>query len=366
MASVGIRKEHDRIEPIKVAPSGANTTKGKAAGNNVGTSISTAATTTSTSNEKPAAHKPNTAAVDIPGVEKTIAAEKSMASVKARPKADLMDLDIGQETIQPVLQFTAPSTEDKPSPRVVQSSSSFDQQIEALEKSGLLSVSQLEVLITIQNQLRERENSTTAVKEAPRPGIYTKSELVSLRPGAAVPKVTTGIARKLAEQQNAFLIGEHVHKTRYHTAASLTEDFEKLSISDKELSISDKKPSILDKKPVNLATTGPPTTEKSKINPFGPPPAKSKGPSLPAHLLNQTPTADHGAAARVQYSGGNEILADVSNQQSPAGITSTARPIGRNMINQTGFIALAEGRVKPVAAGKKGEDPLLVARKRGL
>ena len=337
MASVGIHKD----------------SKEKVAGHNVGTSTS-ATTSTNSSNGNGMVRESNTLAVDIPSAETTIAADKSMVSMGSRPQADLMDLDIGQETTQPVLQFTGSSTEQKPSHRVVESFSSFDQQIEALENSGLLSVYQLRLLRAIQNRLHQRENPTTPAGETSRQGTYTESELLSLRPAAAVSKVTTDITRNSTEQQNVVLIGEHVHKTRYQTAGSLTEAFE-------ELSISGKKPA---KKPAKPAATSLPS-EKSKINPFGPAPAKGKGPSLPAHLLNHATTADHGAAARVQYSGSNEVLAQASNQQLSADVTPTTRPTRRNMINQTGFIALAENRAKSVAAGKKEEDPLVVARKRG-
>lgn len=348
MASAGIRKEQGRDEyPIKVAPSTASISKDDAIGHNIGTSI----TTTSTSNEKAVARKLNTATVTL-GAETRTAAGKAIVSVGSLPKTDLMDFDIGQETTQPVLQFTGSIAEEQPSARVVDASSSFDKQIEALEKIGILSAAQLAVLKSIQSQVHARENAHTPVEEAHRQAIYTESELVSLRPNAVAPKVTTGIARKLAKQQDAFLIGEHVHKTRFHTAASLTEDFEKLSISDKN--------------PAKSRATNVPTTEKSRTNPFGPAPAKGKGPSLPAHLLNQTPAADHGAAARAQYSGGIENLAPILSPESAGNVTSTTGPARRNMINQTGFIAHAEDRDNAVAVGKEGEDPLLVAHERGL
>ena len=344
MASVNIREEQSRDEPkIKVAPSAPDTSKEESTEQNVGT------TTTSTSSVKAMAHDSHASAIDVPTVKTTTAANESAVSVGARPKADLMDLDISQETTQPVLQFTAPSMKKQPSHRVVETSFSFDEQIEALEKSGVLNATQLGVLKTIQTQVHARENATSPVTEAPRQGTYTKSELLSLRPALAAPKVTTGIARKFADQRKAFLIGEHVHKTRYHTAASLTEDFEKLSISDK--------------KPAKSAAITLSTTEKSRVNPFGPPPAKGKGPSLPVHLLNQTSTADHGAAVRGQYSSGNDILAPISNRLSPRNVIATTRPTRQNMINQTGFIALAENRL---SAGKKEEDPLFIARERGL
>lgn len=350
MASVDIREEQSRGEPsIKVAPSALDTSMEESTEHNIGTSISTITTTASTSSVKVMAYQSRASAIDVPTVKTTTAANESVVSVGARPKADLMDLDIGQETTQPVLQFTAPGMKKQPSHRVVETSFSFDQQIEALEKSGVLSATQLEVLKTIQTQVHARENATTPVTEAPRQGTYTKSELVSLRPAVAAPKITTGIAKKFADQRNAFLIGEHVHKTRYHTAASLTEDFEKLSISDK-------KPA----KPTAITLS---TTEKSRVNPFGPPPVKGKGPSLPVHLLNQISTVDHGVTARAPYSSGNDILAPISNRLSSRDVTATTRPTRQNMINQTGFIALAENRL---SAGKKGEDPLLVARKRGL
>lgn len=365
MASVGIRKERTRDEPnIKDAPSATDTSKEKVIGYKNDTLITKI---TDTSSEKAIAHKSNASAIDTPSHNTTTAAGKTIKGLDSRPKGDLMDLDTGRETTQPVLQFTAPSTKEPPSHHVDQVVLAFDQQIEALEKIGVFNATQLELLKSIQTQVHARKNATAPVKEAPRPGIYTKSELVSLRPTASVPEVTTGIAAKFAQQQHAFLIGEHVHKTRYHTAASLTEDFERLSVSDKRPA----KPaatdlSISDKKPAKPAATDLSTPEKSNINPFGPPPVKGKGPSLPAHLLKQTTTADHGAAARAQYSGSNDILAPISDRQSLVDVTSTTRPTRRNMINQTGFIALAENRVNFVAAGKKGEDPLLVARKRGL
>ena len=323
MASVGIRKEKGQTEASATIVS--PTTKANK----------------STSKEKAVAHKSNTD-IDTSSAKTTTGVDEPAVSVNSRSKADLMDLDCEQQTTQPVLQFTASKTEEQLSHPVVQASPSFEQHIEILERRGVLSPDQLEALRLIATQVRDREDAEKLVKETPRQKTYTKSELVSLRPGAASPNVTTGIAKKFAEQQKAFLIGEHVHKTRYHTAASLTEEFEKLSITDKK------------------------SLNAPKINPFGPPPTKSKGPSLPAHLLKQTTTADHGAAARAQYSGSSNISAPVSTQQLPADVTPTARPMRRNMINQTGFIALARNRVDAVTAGNEGENPLLVARRQGL
>ena len=354
MASVGLRKEKAQNDPnTSIVHPTTNVSNKEAAEYNVTTSMMI--TNKSTSKEK-AAHKSNTA-IDTSSVKTTTGVDKPAVSVNSRPKADLMDLDCDQQTTQPVLQFTAPKTGEQLSHPVVQASPSFEQHIEALEKRGVLSADQLEALKLIATQVRTREDAENLVKETPRQKTYTKSELVSLRPAAAPPNVTIGIAKKFAEQQKAFLIGEHVHKTRYHTAASLTEDFEKLSITDKK---------HVDKEPVNAPAKNLQDIGKSKINPFGPPPTNGKGPSLPAHLLNQTTTADHGAAARAQYSSSNDILAPVSTQQLPADVTSTARPTRRNMINQTGFIALAQNRVNAVAAGNKGENPLLVAREQGM
>ncbi len=372
MASLDIRKERTRDEPeIKFAASAADIPKGEATGDDIGTSITPPI---STSKEKAVARKPNPAGDSPSARMTTAAADKPIASVDSRPKADLMDLDIGQEASQPVLQFTGSRNEEQPSHRVVKAPPSFDQQIEALARSSSLSATHLEALRSIQAEVHAREDvredATTPVKDASRQEVYTRSKLVSLRPKAA------GIAKKFAEEQDAFLIGEHVHKTRYHTAASLTEDFEKLSISGKKpiKSTTTSLPTTTEKSKVNpfdlppvKLTTSLPATEKSKVNPFGPPPAKKKGPSLPAHLLHQATVTDHGAAARAQYLGGNENLVPISNRQPPpADDNSTTRPTRRNMINQTGFIALAESRVNSVAAGKGGEDPLLVARKRGL
>ena len=314
MASVGLRKEKAQTEPSAtiVSPT-TNADK-------------------STSKEKAVAPKSNTDIITS-SIKATSGVDEPAVSVNSRSKANLMDLDCEQRTTQPVLQFTVPKTEEQLSHPVVQASPSFEQYIDILERGGFLSAGQIEELRLIATQVRDREEAGKLVKETPR------QKTLSLRPAA---NVTTGIAGKLAEQQEAFLIGEHVHKTRYHTAASLTEEFQKLSITDKK------------------------SAPVKKINPFGPPHTKSTGPSLPAHLLNQTTAADHGAAARAQYSGSNDISAPVSSQQLPADVTPTARPMRRNMINQTGFIALAQNRVNAVAAGNEGENPLLVARRQGL
>ena len=474
MAFAGIRKEHKRDEAaIKVAPSDANVSEDEA---NKRTIDNTITPITSASNEKATAPKSN-AIIGTPSAETNMAVDKP----GSRPKANLMDLDMGQETTQPVLQFTAPRVEEQPSP-------SFDQLIEKLTESAHLSPAQMKILKSIQVQVHEREKVDTPVSEAPRPETYTRSELESLRPKAAAPrvttgtktaaprvttgtktaapKVTTGIAKKLAEERDAFFIGEHVHKTRFHkTAASLTENFQKLTISDNtpvqataaslptigNPTIDNPEDEVIsDETSVEATAASLPTIEypvkklisvekeKSKTNPFGPPLDKRKGPSLPvhpltqsvtenhaattrnqysgigpppdkrngpslpahllaqattmdqgaavrnqylgvgrlpvngkdpslsAHLLAQSATADHGAVPRDQYTGGNSVLTSISNQQSAEDTTLSMRPTRRNMINQSGFYALTENRVTSVAAGKKGEDPLLVARKRGL
>ncbi len=99
-------------------------------------------------------------------------------------------------------------------------------------------------------------------------------------------------------------------------------------------------------------------------------------PSLPAHLASVHPVTDAGAATRASYtstdvtSRGRGILNSVSNGQlrsfpSPDSATSapSSLPAPRvSMLNKTGFIGLAENR----AQAKKSDDPLLVARKRGI
>lgn len=457
MAFSGIRKEQDREKAtIKNAPSATKISKDEAPGHNVDNAMKP---TTSISNEKAVAPKAP-AITDISSSKKTIAAAKPTISFNSRPKADLMDLDIEQDTTQPVLPFTESGVGEELAHRIPKAPLSFDQQIELLMKSGKLSPTQLKGLRSIQADVHARENANTLMSEAPRPETHTKSELVSQDPKATAPKVTTGIARKFAKQQDAFLIGEHVYKTRYHYT-TLTEDFERLRISDPTPveATAASLPSFEnpDKKPISVEK------EKSKTNPFGPPPDKGKGsttadhgaaarvqysgigppadkgkapslppdslaqsttadhgaaarkqnsgigpradkgkgPSLPPHLLARSTTADHGAAARNQYlgisppadkgedpsllahltaqatttdhkatardsySGGHVILSSISNQQSSEDATPSMRPTRRNMINQTGFYALVENS-DPVAAEKKGEDPLLVARKRGL
>ena len=344
MAYINIRKEQPQNEPsIKVPPHAAQTPKNGAVRR---TSVPL--------NKKPTAPIVNATAAKTPSVNTATAAGKSAISVGFPPKADLMDLDIGQETLQPVLRFTAAEMRMQHDEPIVEGSSSFDQKIEALERTGVLNATQLEALKKIQAQVHARANPPTLVQEASHQAIHTKSELEFLRPAAGSPKVTTGIARQFSEQQHAFLIGEHVHKTRYHTAASLTEEFEKLSILDKKpaepaptnIPNTEKLGMMSDKKPAKSAGTNLSGTEKSKINPFGPPPGKGKGLSLPAHLLNQTATADPGAAARIQY----DALAPVSDKRPLGDLAVPTRPTRRNKINDTGFIALAENH----AVGKKG------------
>lgn len=399
MASSGTRKEQSREEATSIiAPSAVKISKDEALRNNV---VSAMKTTTSVSNEKAAAPKSD-AVTNVSSSKTTTAADKPAMTVSSRPKADLMDLDIDQETTQPVLPFTASRVGEELIHRVPKFSS-FDDQIELLIKGGKLSPTQLKELRSIQATVHARENADILVSEAPRPGTHTKSELVSPDPKATAPKATTGIARKFAEQQDAFLIGEHVYKDVYkahyhHT--TLTEDFKRLKISDPTPveATAASLPNIENKaeKPISVEK------EKSKTNPFGPPPDKGKSPSLPLHLLARSTTADHGAAARNKYlgigpppdkgkepslpthlsaratitdpgetarkgySGGNALLSSIPNQQSSEDATASMRPTRRNMINHSGFYALVENRVNPVAASEKGEDPLLVARKRGL
>lgn len=65
-----------------------------------------------------------------------------------------------------------------------------------------------------------------------------------------------------------------------------------------------------------------------------------------------------------QHSGGNDVLAPISNGQSPAspsaGLASTVPP-RRNMINQNGVIALAETRAASAVIGMKVEASMLMA-----
>ena len=371
MACINVRKEQPRNEPsIKVPPCVAKTPKDEALRPNISTSMLNTETSTSFLKKKPTASVVNAPAVEIPRFKSATASGKPVVSVEIPPKADLMDLDIGQETLQPVLQFTAAEMKMQPEEPIVEEPSSFDQKIEALERSGVLNATQLEALKSIQDQVHARANPPTLAQEAPNQAIRTRSELEFLRAAAGSPKVTTGIARQFSEQQRAFLIGEHVHKTRYHAAVSLPEEFEKLSILDKnpaepaptDVANTEKLEMISDKKPAESVASNLSGTEKSKINPFGPQPGKGKGPSLPAHLLNQTAIADHGAAARTQYSCGDNALAPVSNKQPLGGSAVPTRPTRRNKINDTGFIALAENH----AVGKKKQDPFLASQKRGL
>lgn len=358
MACINIRKEQPQEEPsINVHPCAAETLKDETVGKTISTSTAHIGISTSFLNKKQTAPVVNAPAVNIPSVKAATTAGKPAVSMGFPPKADLMDLDIGQEMVQPVLRFTATKMRMQPDESIIEGSSSFDQKIEALERSGVLNATQLESLKIIQAEVHARENPPSLVQQAPHQAIRTKPELEVLRPATGSLKVTSGIARQFSEQQHAFLIGEHVHKTRYHaaafstrhnTATSLTEEFEKLSILDKKpaepapmgIPNTEKLGMISDKRPAKLAATHLSGTEKSKINPFGPPPGK--GPSLPAHLLSQIATADHGAAARTQYSCGNDALYPFSYKQPLGDLAVPTRPTRRNKINDTGFIALAE------------------------
>ena len=358
MACISIRKEQPQNEPdMKVPPSVAKTVKDEAVKHEISNSIADISMSTSFLDKKQTAPVVNAPSIKFQSVNTASAARKPAIPEMVPPKADLMDLDIGHETLQPVIQFTAAEMSKQPEKPIIEGSSSFDQKIEALERSGVLNATQLEALKTIQAQVHARANPPTLMQEAPRQAIHTKSELEVLRPAARAPKVTSGIARQFSEQQHAFLIGEHVHKTRYHTAASLTEEFEKLSILDKkpaepaptDIPNTEKLGMILDKRPAKSAVTNLPGAEKSKVNPFGASRGINKGPSLPAHLLNRTAIADHGAAARTQYSYGNDDLAPGSDKQPLRNLAVPPRPTRRNKINDTGFIALAENH----AVGKK-------------
>ena len=90
---------------------------------------------------------------------------------------------------------------------------------------------------------------------------------------------------------------------------------------------------------------------------------RSSGLSLPPHLQGGTAPIDPGAAARAQYAP-RDVLSTVPNGQvltpfSAAQSAPSAAPVTRKSFPLTGFARLAEER-------KKGEDPLAVARKRGI
>jgi len=217
------------------------------------------------------------------------------------------------------------------------------------------------------------------------------------------------IAKKLVAQRD-FIIGEHVHRTRFHHSA-LVEEFQKIRLTNKTVS------KMAETKIDGLPTTNPfgpaktAVSQKSGTGPrlpahlahlspvadpgaavraqYGPSAAPSAapsrdrgatnartGPSLPAHLASLAPVTDAGAAARAQYnataatSRGRGILNPVSNGQlrsfpSPDPATSphsSAPPPRASMLDKTGSIGLAENH----AQAPKGDDPRLMARKRGM
>ena len=355
MASVNTSRKHPRDEPnIKVPPSDAIKAEEQADGHNHDISILTIQTTANPSKEKVDEHVTaslsSTSDVQITKLSTTTAADKPGTSVSSRPTADLMDLDIGREAMHPVLEFTAPSIKERPHYRDHETRS-LAQTVELWKNNGSLNAEQLEDLEKSQASAHTHVKPLTPLEKNPRQGIQPVSEPKSLRPATTAIKHTTSIARNLEAEQKAFLIGEHVHKTRFltGTVASLTKGIEKLSISEKE--------------PIKPVAPSVPSIEKSKVNPFGPSPTTSKGPSLPTHLLGQSISKDHGSAARAQYLGGQNISAQVADRRPLGNVIGAATR--RNKVNETGFIALAENRVND-AAGKKGQDPLLVAHKRGL
>lgn len=362
-------------------------------------------------------HVAQTAVVD--------SANRTTSATLSPTQYDLMDVDISVEASpQTVIEFThlvdseAPKDPSARSPNIDQQIPSNEghpllmQNIEALQRLGGLSTEQLDLLQTLKAQIQSR--ASTQAREPPAPKVDAKATIVEPKAHAEQQNIALPVsqavvipssravarestAKKLVSQRNV-LIGEHVHRTRFQHAA-LREKFQDLNIAGQPSST-----------PAELNTDGLATS-----NPFGPSRPLATGPSLPAHLANNAAVTDLGAAVRAQYNPSNAAKRDRATTQARTGpslpahlaslppvvdagaaartqynsadITSRGRgilnPISNgylrsfpssdsetsaastttaprtSMLNRTGFIGLAENQ-------KKGDDPLLVARKRGM
>ena len=236
--------------------------------------------------------------------------------------------------------------------------------------------------------IKPKKASETDVPGVSSPNIEPEAPAMTLKvsvtPSASSVASNTrdsrrSLALSLARQRDA-IIGEHIVKTRFLSAVSLSEQFDSLGITTT--------PSVLATKTTNLIP-------KASKNPSGEPnPTATRatsGPAIPAFLTENTPFADPGAAARAQYGGINSVSeapkpplknAMASNIiQDPAASTKASAaprrviPAKRARPSLPAFLQGATASTDLGAAarnqygvnsGKRGVDPLEVARKRGL
>ena len=267
-------------------------------------------------------------------VEISLPPKKNQTAGRLSPVANATLTDSSE---QPVPNISRSQTPQQPSRPILDPLG----HIRALEASGLLSKELTEMLnnavrtpfhaqATTKPITEERPKEKTAkdadVDEPSRRAVYTQTELKALRPkteSGSPPKLPftasqindatreaekptnplvapnvplqptgpaenpRGIAQRLADQRKA-LIGEHIHRTRFQPPLqSLIEGFKKLSLHD--CTNTESATGNSDATSMKLL--------KATENPFG----SVKTPELPAHLREEAPLIDHGAAARAQY-----------------------------------------------------------------
>ena len=208
--------------------------------------------------------------------------------------------------------------------------------------------------------------------------IETTSNAASNRVTPDTRDSRRSLAESLARQRQA-IIGEHVVKTRFLPAASMIDRFENLGITAAA-------PAALSPKTSNA-------TPKATVNPLGPPePAVSTDDSAPAVLSFQPQPPrfrDPGTTAHAQHWGISSAIepakfSSVGSAESaifspPTPLTSppASRRAARSREPGPSLPAFLQGvtasadpgeaaRLQYGATEKKREDPLEVARKRGL
>lgn len=183
----------------------------------------------------------------------------------------------------------------------------------------------------------EQAKSTSFMKLA-KASTYTAGDIMALRPKTAsppprvvvterapqlprektktpVPKRTVlptpensllqAVAQRL-KTQRGLIVGEHVYRTRFQRAQSISETEESHRYDDvsSKPAASNTGPTL----PSHVASLAPITDDGAAMRTHDVPTgeASSKptrtGPQLPPHLVNKTPSTDPGAAARAQYS----------------------------------------------------------------
>ncbi len=186
-------------------------------------------------------------------------------------------------------------------------------------------------------------------------------------PGAAGRAYCAGTPAPIIAELTAATLADSNLNLGYTIHGAARSQHVETSISSTTIPFTANNPVVTTRAPYGGASASPENTHSKTTrsqNDLQPPTAlraqqatrTPSGPALPAFLQGLKP-ADTGAAARVQY-GGGDVLAPLSNS-SQAPVSNAQAPARQSRINESGFIGMAE-------RARKGQDPVEKSRRLGL